>query len=217
MMQLVRPATTAAAVLLVLASCVGISIAAAQTTGTTGAPPPAPPVVPQLTRPAGATATTRAALEGMIADMLCVNARTAVDGADMWASPQDHSLGCLITIQACVDSGYCLLQRQASATGTGLWGCAYTFTANETVAIAARLAALVANPGARNNLNVRVGGTWASETRFAVDVASLEFTTPSLGVTTNAPSSAAAGAGGASSLMFAAVAAAVAAFAAACL
>jgi len=137
----------------------------------------APPVVPQITRPANDTAGAVHQYEGFIADFFCVNQRWALDAADMWRQPVAHTLHCLIDIQRCIDSGFCLMHKQPDGD---LYGCAYTFTQNETLAIKEHFEV---GREERANLNVRFNATWASATRMNVDIASIKFTDPPVSTT----------------------------------
>jgi hypothetical protein len=130
-------------------------------------------VVSAITAPKNATPTAAFSYTGIIADVLCVNQRIALDGADMLLNPEAHSLHCLVEIPACYAQPYCLMQQNPV---TQQWGCAYTFTQPETLAIRTRLMQLSQDFGKRS-LWIIVRGTWASSsaTTMAPDIDNLVF------------------------------------------
>jgi predicted ferric reductase len=157
-------------------TCLSFTVAAVALLGAMAAAA-SPPVVPQITRPAGYVPGTIVQHEGWIADFFCVNQRWALDAADMWRQPQGHTLHCLIDIQRCIDSGYCLMQQQPDGD---MYGCAYAFTQNETLRIKDHLST---GRMERANLKIRFNATWDSATQMAVDVSTVEFTDPAADTT----------------------------------
>ena len=125
--------------------------------------------VPYLT---GSPNTGNFQYSGYMSDLLCVNNRIAVDGADMLLAPQNHSLHCLVDIAACYDSGYCL-QQQDPVTNT--WHCAYNFTSAQTMAIRAKL---MENRVERRNLHVIFFASWDNNSQMAMNMQTLRYVTP---------------------------------------
>ncbi len=130
-------------------------------------------LVAQLTGPVGASSSTKYTYTGLLADRLCVDLVTAVDGTDMLHTPSGHSSGCAFTIPACIASGYCLMAKNSI---TNLWGCTYNFTQADGSAIRTQLLAQDSTPG-RTNLIISFTATWASAgaTTMTVDTASVAF------------------------------------------
>ena len=121
---------------------------------------------------------------GYMSDVLCVNQRFALDGADMLLRPQDHTLHCLVDVAACYESGFCLQQQD---TSTSQWHCAYTFTNAQTLDIRTKM---LQNRVERRNLLVTFSGSWDSNARLVPDMNTFRYAdsvSPATTTTTGVP------------------------------
>ncbi len=108
--------------------------------------------------------------EGYIADRLCVDKRRALDGADMLLAPEQHTVHCMVDIQSCIDSGFCLLGRNPA---TLHYGCVYNFTAADTAKFVTFMRRF--NSNNRKVTPITFAGTWTSSSALAVNDATIRW------------------------------------------
>ena len=134
----------------------------------------ASPLVPYI--PAGPNGTVQT-LFGIPADRLCVEERNALDGADMLLEPTEHTIHCMVDIQRCIDSGYCLLQpaMNPAAGNRTEFHCAYNFSTQATAALVRWLEPRNKNGCCKRNKMQRMNitGRWDATGTFVIDEASL--------------------------------------------
>jgi uncharacterized membrane protein len=91
---------------------------------------------------------------GYLTDILCWDRRTAIDGADMLLSPQDHTVHCMRDLQECIDTGFGVLEKPDGAAEFRL---KYTFdSAGNDMTLA-----LLKASRKRNNYVVSVKGDFS--------------------------------------------------------
>jgi len=127
-------------------------------------------LVPYIAAGSSGTAQT---LVGIPADRLCVDQRTALDGADMLLEPTAHSIHCMVDVISCIRSGFCLMQSAVNpaAGNRREWHCAYNFSSAATSVLVSWLSPQ--NGGRMRSMDIR--GTWQADGSFVIDGAALAW------------------------------------------
>lgn len=109
------------------------------------------------------SAGTKENVTGFLADILCIDRRRALDGADMLLAPQHHSVHCLVDIQSCIDGGFAILQKSDANPVT--WHPVLNFSQTDTLRQVEQLRAL---PRHRTDVWVTVRGEWQMDGSFSM-------------------------------------------------